>query len=89
MSHSDSVYFALDDNSLEMSALNISIDSTGTGSPSPKSPRSPNMVSDMRKFMKKAEEEDDKATNINDNIHGHIQVPPVLRAIIDTPQFDR
>ena len=83
MSHSDSVYFALDDTSLEMSALNISIDSTG--SPTPKSPRSPN----MRKFLRKAEEEDDKATNINDNIHGHIQVPPVLRAIIDTPQFDR
>ena len=32
---------------------------------------------------------DDKATSINDNIHGFIQVPPVLRAIIDTPQFDR
>lgn len=43
----------------------------------------------MRKFLRKAEEEDDKATSINDNIHGHIQVPPVLRAIIDTPQFDR
>jgi len=38
--------------------------------------------------MKKAEEEDDNI-NINDNIHGLIQVPPVLRAIIDTPQFDR
>ena len=85
MSLSDSVYFALDDNSVDadMSALNISIDSTG--SPTPKSPRSPN----MRKFLRKAEEDDDKATNINDNIHGHIQVPTVLRAIIDTPQFDR
>ena len=85
MSLSDSVYFELDDNSVDadMSALNISIDSTG--SPTPKSPRSPN----MRKFLRKAEEDDDKATNINDNIHGHIQVPPVLRAIIDNPKFDR
>ena len=85
MSSPDSVYFTLPDNSLDpdMSALNISIDSTG--SPSPTTPRTPN----MRKFIRKAEEEDDKATSINDNIHGFIQVPPVLRAIIDTPQFDR
>ena len=79
----DSVYCQFDDSALDvdMSALNISIDSTG--SPSPRSPRSPN----VRKMMRRAEEED--MTNINDNIHGHIQVPPVLRAIIDTPQFDR
>merc|ERR1740131_396102 len=51
------------------------------------SPRSPTRES-LKKFMKKAEEEDDNI-NINDNIHGLIQVPPVLRAIIDTPQFDR
>ena len=83
----DSVYFQADDSSLDMdmSTLNISIDSTG--SPSPRTPRSP--VRNMRKFIRKAEEEDDKATSINDNIHGHIQVPTVLRAIIDTPQFDR
>ena len=84
----ESVYF--DDSILDvnMSALNISIDSTG--SPTPRSPRSPTRLggSCSRRFMRKAEEEDDNI-NINDNIHGLIQVPPVLRAIIDTPQFDR
>ena len=37
------------------------------------------------------EDSDTTATTfiINDSIHGPIEVPPVLRAIIDTPEFDR
>ena len=88
----DSVLLQLDDSRLDMSlsVLDISGDS---GSPGLASPSRMPMVEeperDWATFLKRAEEEDVKNTIIADNIHGHIVVPPICQAVIDTPQFDR
>ena len=85
----DSVVFQFDDSSLDMSVLDISGDS---GSPGPTSPSSciPRAKEwDWASFLRRAEEEDVKNTIIADNIHGHIVVPAICQAVIDTPQFDR
>jgi len=86
----DSVLLQLDDSRLDMSlsVLDISGDSTGPTSPS-RMPMVEEPERDWATFLKRAEEEDVKNTIIADNIHGHIVVPPICQAVIDTPQFDR
>jgi len=77
-----------DDSSLDMSVLDISGDSLSPGPASPlQTGRS--RARDWASFLRRAEEEDVKSTIIADNIHGHIVVPPICQAVIDTPQFDR
>ena len=34
-------------------------------------------------------EEEDETITIHDSIHGHISIHPLVRRIIDTPEFDR
>jgi len=90
--HDDSsVVFQFDDSNLEMSVLDISGDSISPGptSPSSASAASRGREKDWASFLRRAEEEDVKTTIIADNIHGHIVVPPICQAVIDTPQFDR
>lgn len=85
----DSVVFQFDDSSLEMSLLDISSDSTSPGPATPSSVRPRERERDWASFLRRAEEEDVKNTIIADNIHGHIVVPAICQAVIDTPQFDR
>ena len=35
------------------------------------------------------ERDDDEVITIHDSIHGHVPIHPLLKAIIDTPEFDR
>jgi len=44
---------------------------------------------DWARILKKSDVFENKNTFINDSVHGHIQVPSICRAVIDTPQFDR
>jgi len=47
---------------------------------------------DWQKLLQKSDKYESNVRNrfcINDSIHGHIQVPELCRAIIDTPQFNR
>ena len=86
----DSVVFQFDDSSLDMSVLDISGDSGSPGPASPSRDHLPRVKErDWASFLRKAEEEDVKNTIIADNIHGHIVVPAICQAVIDTPQFDR
>lgn len=90
--HDQSTVFQFNDSALEISMSELDISFGSSGSPSPRLPtsrRPDNDQRDWRRFLRKAEEEDMKQTIINDNIHGHIVVPAVCQAIIDTPQFDR
>ena len=86
-SNSDS---ALD---IDMAEVDISFGSSGCSTPSPRgmgtsTPRTAQRH--LRQLFRTAESDDDiLVKHINDNIHGHILVPPVCQAIIDTPQFDR
>ena len=36
-----------------------------------------------------ADMDEDEFITIHDSIHGHITIHPLLKAIIDTPEFDR
>jgi len=88
--HDDSVAFQFDDSSLDMSVLDISGDSGSPGPASPSHGPVPRAKErDWASFLRRAEEEDVKSTIIADNIHGHIVVPAICQAVIDTPQFDR
>ena len=90
-----SVVFQFNDSALDMSVSELDISIGSSGSPSPRSPRHPmsrrgdSDQRDWRRFLRKAEEEDVREIIISDNIHGHIVVPGVCQAVIDTPQFDR
>ena len=33
--------------------------------------------------------DEDETITIHDSIHGHVTIHPLLKAIIDTPEFDR
>ena len=33
--------------------------------------------------------DEDELITIHDSIHGHVTIHPLLKAIIDTPEFDR
>ena len=33
--------------------------------------------------------DEDEVITIHDSIHGHVTIHPLLKAIIDTPEFDR
>ena len=35
------------------------------------------------------ETDEDEVITIHDSIHGHVTIHPLLKAIIDTPEFDR
>ena len=85
----DSVVFHFDDSSLEMSLLDISTESASPGPRTPTSSKPRGRERDWASFLRRAEEEDVKSTIIADNIHGHIVVPAICQAVIDTPQFDR
>ena len=84
---------SLDTLEMSVSVLDISIGSSGSPSPrnlrNPVSRRGDTDQRDWRRFLRKAEEEDVREIIISDNIHGHIVVPGVCQAVIDTPQFDR
>ena len=93
-----SVVFQFNDSSLDMSISELDISIGSSGSPSPRSSRrvqvsrrGDNDQRDWRRFLRKADadEEDVREIIISDNIHGHIVVPKVCQAVIDTPQFDR
>ena len=87
--HDDSIVFQFDDSCLEMSLLDISGDETSPGPIASASARPGRRERDWASFLRRAEEEDVKNTIIADNIHGHIIVPAICQAVIDTPQFDR
>ena len=95
MDPDQSVVFQFNDSALDMSVSELDISIGSSGSPSPRSPRHPvsrrgdNDQRDWRRFLRKADEEDVREIIISDNIHGHIVVPGVCQAVIDTPQFDR
>ena len=76
---------------IDIAEMDISFGSSGCSTPSPRSTSTPGTAQrNFRQMLRAAECEDDvQVTHINDNIHGHILVPPVCQAIIDTPQFDR
>ena len=87
-SNSDS---ALD---IDMAEVDISFGSSGCSTPSPRSTSTPSTAQRHFQHLLRTAEADDtegfsEAKHINDNIHGHILVPPECQAIIDTPQFDR
>jgi len=87
--HDDSIVFQFDDSCLDMSLLDISGDETSLGPIASASARPRRRERDWASFLRRAEEEDVKNTIIADNIHGHIVVPAICQAVIDTPQFDR
>ncbi|XP_023347595.1 deoxynucleoside triphosphate triphosphohydrolase SAMHD1 [Eurytemora carolleeae] len=44
---------------------------------------------DWQRLLQMSDGYGDKNMFINDAIHGHIKIPGICRAVIDTPQFDR
>jgi len=74
--------------------LNVSAGSLSSpelGSKSDGESVSPNKE-DWQRLLQKSEKYESTVKNrlvINDSIHGHIQVPELCRALIDTPQFNR
>ncbi|XP_023347596.1 deoxynucleoside triphosphate triphosphohydrolase SAMHD1 [Eurytemora carolleeae] len=44
---------------------------------------------DWQRLLQMSDGYGDKNMFINDGIHGHIKIPGICRAVIDTPQFDR
>lgn len=69
----------------ELSLLDLSEDSLSC------SPTSPHLSHHWTAFLRRVEHQEDRRADriIRDSVHGHIVVPAVCQAVIDTEQFDR